>query len=99
MANGCTAILTLLKPEHRDLKGKADDEQLHVLPHYAIDTTDESGSVEGQKAKIHTGLLQTIQKYDRKQILRPKKLLPKKRSQKNEFKKKFLENFAKNAAG
>ena len=39
MNGGCTVIVTLTKPENRTLDGKPQDEQLHVLPHYAPDDT------------------------------------------------------------
>ena len=57
----------------RDLVGKqkANDEQLHVLPHYAIDTTDpETGSQAKHFEKLETGALEVVQKFERKQILR-----------------------------
>ena len=55
MFGGCTGIVTLLKPENRDFRQKPDDEQLHVLPHYRPDDTDEFGNVEGQQAKMQSG--------------------------------------------
>ena len=39
MNGGCTVIVTLTKPENRTLDGQPQDEQLHVLPHYAPDDT------------------------------------------------------------
>ena len=52
-------------------KQKANDEQLHVLPHYAIDTTDpETGSKAKHFEKLETGALEVVQKFERKQILR-----------------------------
>ena len=52
-------------------KQKAIDEQLHVLPHYAIDTTDpETGSKARHFKKLETGALEVVQKFERKQILR-----------------------------
>lgn len=56
MTNGCTAIVTLLKPENRDLKGKADDEQFHVLTQYddfAIALPHGSVMWEVAKAELH----------------------------------------------
>ncbi|KAI8429236.1 hypothetical protein MSG28_007757 [Choristoneura fumiferana] len=60
MNNGCTAVVTLAK--HRAL-AKPPDEQLHVLPLYILDTTDEFGSKEGQDEKIKSGALEILDKY------------------------------------
>lgn len=59
MNNGCTAVVTLGR--HRSLT-KPPDEQLHVLPLYVLDTTDEYGSKEGQEEKIKTGALEILDK-------------------------------------
>ena len=48
------AILTLTKPENRGVR-KPAEEQLHVLPHYVIDETDEWGTKEGQQEKVREG--------------------------------------------
>ena len=55
MVGGLTAVVTLGKPENRILGVKPEDEQLHVLSHYAIDKTDEFDSVDGQNFKVMTG--------------------------------------------
>lgn len=60
MNNGCTAVVTLAK--HRSLN-KPPDEQLHVLPLYVIDTTDEFGSKDGQDEKIKSGALEVLDKW------------------------------------
>ncbi|XP_049866307.1 DNA N6-methyl adenine demethylase-like isoform X2 [Pectinophora gossypiella] len=60
MNNGCTAVVTLAK--HRALS-KPTDEQLHVLPLYVLDSTDEFGSKEGQEDKIKNGALELLDKY------------------------------------
>ena len=100
LINGCTAILTLLKPEHRDLQGKADDEQLHVLPHYAIDCTDpETGSKEKHLEKVNEGSIEVVKKFERKQILRSEPIRKCKRGgnygHPEGQRKVFLDNFAK----
>ncbi|XP_047986401.1 LOW QUALITY PROTEIN: DNA N6-methyl adenine demethylase [Leguminivora glycinivorella] len=60
MNNGCTAVVTLAR--HRSLS-KPNDEQLHVLPLYVLDTTDEFGSREAQEEKIKSGALEVLDKY------------------------------------
>ena len=94
LKNGTTAIITLLKPEHRDVR-KPDDEQLHVLPHYAIDTTDEFGSRIDQAQKVSSGILDIINKYDRPQIIREQKIKRQKKSTPSGYRKKFLDKYAK----
>lgn len=47
--------------KHRALS-KADDEQLHILPLYIMDTTDEYGSKEGQDEKVRAGALEVLSK-------------------------------------
>ena len=92
LKNGTTAIITLLKPEHRDVR-KPDDEQLHVLPHYAIDTTDEFGSRIAQAEKVKSGILDIINKYDRPQIIREQKIKRQKKSTPSGYRKKFLDKY------
>ncbi|KAJ8670320.1 hypothetical protein QAD02_001579 [Eretmocerus hayati] len=60
MNNGCTVVVSLTK--HRSLS-KPDDEQLHVLPLYVMDDSDEFGSKEGQEAKVKSGALEVLTKY------------------------------------
>lgn len=60
MNNGSTVVVTLTK--HRGLS-KPEDEQLHVLPMYVLDPTDEAGSYEGQYEKIRSGSLEVLHKF------------------------------------
>ncbi|KAL4240871.1 5-methylcytosine catabolic process [Mactra antiquata] len=60
MNNGSTVVVTLTK--HRGLS-KPEDEQLHVLPLYVLEPTDESGSYEGQYQKIQNGSLEVLHQY------------------------------------
>lgn len=53
-------VVSLTK--HRTLS-KPDDEQLHVLPLYVMDDTDEFGSKEGQDAKVKSGAVETLTKW------------------------------------
>ncbi|XP_014486705.1 PREDICTED: DNA N6-methyl adenine demethylase [Dinoponera quadriceps] len=60
MNNGCTVVVSLTK--HRTLS-KPEDEQLHVLPLYIMDDTDEFGSKEGQEKKVRSGAVEILSKY------------------------------------
>ncbi|XP_053392644.1 uncharacterized protein LOC123564014 isoform X2 [Mercenaria mercenaria] len=60
MNNGSTVVVTLTK--HRGLS-KPEDEQLHVLPLYVLDPTDEAGSYEGQYDKIKKGSLEVLHQF------------------------------------
>ncbi|XP_074027219.1 ten-Eleven Translocation (TET) family protein isoform X2 [Leptinotarsa decemlineata] len=60
MVNGCTVVVTLTK--HRSLS-KPLEEQLHVLPMYVAEDTDEFGSRESQEDKVRTGGIEILQKY------------------------------------
>eukprot|EP00095_Tigriopus_kingsejongensis_P010881 maker-scaffold86_size395752-snap-gene-2.28 protein:Tk10881 transcript:maker-scaffold86_size395752-snap-gene-2.28-mRNA-1 annotation:"hypothetical protein TcasGA2_TC013798" len=65
MNGGCTVVVTLNKPENRPFGVRPDDEQLHVLSHYAPDVTDEFDSRAGQEAKIRSGALQVLASFER----------------------------------
>ena len=53
-------MVTLTK--HRGLS-KPDDEQLHVLPLYVLEPTDEKGSYDAQYDKIQNGALEVLHHY------------------------------------
>lgn len=57
MNNGCTMVVTLTREK---TLAKAEDEQLHVLPLYTIDSTDEYGSKECQDAKMKMGSIEVL---------------------------------------
>ena len=66
MNGGATVIVTLTRPENRENWRNPDDEQLHVLPHYMPDRTDEFGSTEGQKAKVERGDVNILDAFHRR---------------------------------
>ncbi|XP_059614270.1 methylcytosine dioxygenase TET isoform X2 [Phlebotomus argentipes] len=64
MQDGCTVQVALLKQRPPGVPpSSADDEQLHVLPLYVMDTTDEFGSADGQKDKNKSGAVQVLEKF------------------------------------
>ncbi|XP_055620631.1 methylcytosine dioxygenase TET isoform X2 [Toxorhynchites rutilus septentrionalis] len=74
MQDGCTVQVTLLKPLPPGVK--PDDEQLHILPLYTMDTTDEFDSEEGQKKKAETGAVQVLEKFPTEVRVRSTPLQP-----------------------
>lgn len=60
MQDGCTVQVGLLKPKPPGMP--PDDEQLHILPLYIMDTTDEFDSTEAQKEKNKSGAVQVLEK-------------------------------------
>lgn len=69
-------MVTLTK--HRGFE-KPDDEQLHVLPLYILDSTDEFGSEEGLYEKVRSGSLEVLHNYPMEARIRAFPLTPKKR--------------------
>lgn len=63
MQDGCTVQVGLLKPKlHGMHNSPPDDEQLHILPLYVMDTTDEFDSEDSQLEKHKTGAVQILEK-------------------------------------
>lgn len=64
MQDGCTVQVGLLKPKTPAYSNDDDDEdeQLHILPLYIMDTSDEFDNVEAQKDKNKTGAVQVLEK-------------------------------------
>ena len=91
MNGGATVIVTLLKPENRGLSAKPDDEQLHVLPHYAPDDTDEFGRSLSDPARLEGGALQVLPHFERTLITRSKPKKGCKRGHPTGERKKFLD--------
>lgn len=60
MNNGCTVVVSLTK--QRGLS-KGEDEQLHVLPLYAMDDSDEFGDKMAQEEKVKKGAVEVLTKY------------------------------------
>uniref|UniRef100_W8ANR5 Methylcytosine dioxygenase TET n=1 Tax=Ceratitis capitata TaxID=7213 RepID=W8ANR5_CERCA len=75
MQDGCTVQVALLKPSNRDGR-PPDDEQLHVLPLYTMDATDEFESMEGQREKHRTGAVQVLDKFPCEVRVRSTPLIP-----------------------
>ncbi|XP_074647636.1 uncharacterized protein LOC141903420 [Tubulanus polymorphus] len=76
MNNGSTVVVTLTK--HRGF-GKAEDEQLHVLPLYVLDPTGEHGNPDGVNEKIRNGSLEVLKSYRTVTRVRGVRKTPKKR--------------------
>lgn len=48
--------------KHRGMQ-KPDDEQLHVLPLYVVDESDEFGDKQAQNDKFKNGSVEILSKY------------------------------------
>ncbi|KRT84335.1 hypothetical protein AMK59_2101, partial [Oryctes borbonicus] len=81
MNNGCTMVVTLTKEKKLT---KPDEEQLHVLPLYTIDSTDEFGSKECQDAKMKMGSIEVLNKYECEVRIRTVPLQPCRRRKKKD---------------
>lgn len=90
MVGGATAVVTLLRPEDRDVLRPQGEEQYHVLPLYVPDMT--AREVEEKQV---AGGLQVLDKFQRTIAIREQKLANVKRGRLSEGKKEYLDNLKK----
>jgi len=89
MVGGATAVVTLLRPEDRDLR-KPEEEQYHVLPLYVPDM-----SLKEIEEKTVAGGLEVLDKFSRVIAVREQKLANCRRGKLTQEKKAYLDNLAK----
>merc|ERR1719341_2070871 len=92
MVGGATAIVTLLRPQDRDVR-KPEEQQYHVLPLYCPDMTD----MEVQE-KVARGSLEVLDKFSRTIVVRGEKMKGCKRGRPTAAKKSYLDKLAKDDA-
>merc|ERR1719402_675376 len=92
MVGGATAIVTLLRPQDRDVR-KPDEQQYHVLPLYCPDMTDKE-----VEEKVARGGLEVLDKFSRTIAVRDEKMAGCKRGRLTAAKKDYLDKLAKDHA-
>merc|ERR1719341_490747 len=92
MVGGATAIVTLLRPQDRDVK-KPEEQQYHVLPLYCPDMTDREVN-----EKVAGGGLEVLDKFARTIAVRDEKMAGCKRGRLTAAKKDYLDKLAKDNA-
>ena len=92
MVGGATAIVTLLRPQDRDVK-KPEEQQYHVLPLYCPDMTDREVN-----EKVARGGLEVLDKFARTIAVRDEKMAGCKRGRLTAAKKDYLDKLAKDNA-
>ena len=92
MVGGATAVVSLLRPQDRDLV-KPEEEQYHVLPLYVPDMTPRE-----VEEKTGSGGLEVLEKFSRTIAVREQKLAGCKRGRLTAEKKLYLDNLGKEEA-
>ena len=92
MVGGATAIVTLLRPQDRDVH-KPEEQQYHVLPLYCPDMT----STEVNE-KVARGGLEVLDRFSRTIAVREEKMAGCKRGRLTAAKKDYLDKLAKDNA-
>ena len=92
MVGGATAIVTLLRPQDRDLR-KPEEQQYHVLPLYCPDMTNREVD-----EKVARGGLEVLDKFARTIAVRDEKMAGCKRGRLTAAKKDYLDKLAKDHA-
>ena len=99
MVGGCTAVVTLTKPENRGWGAEVDDEQYHVLPHYSPDGTDEYGNRFEFKRRVEEGALEVLEKFERVTAVRDRPSKATKRGHPKPDMKAFLDEHWRTKTG
>ena len=92
MVGGATAIVTLLRPQDRDVR-EPEEQQYHVLPLYCPDMTDREVA-----EKVARGGLEVLEKFARTIAVRDEKMAACKRGRLTAAKKDYLDKLAKDHA-